>query len=212
MAKGFFIAFEGIDGSGKTEQVFRLAQWLFSTSKKFTSIVCTREPTWGTYGRRLRRFLHSEKDPYAGAERFLKLYVADRKEHCAKEIVPALKAGKLVLCDRFMHSSYAFQQTQGIALKRIVQMHAGVARPDLVLLIDLPAKEAFGRLSKRNVKGNEKFERLEFMARLRSLYLRLPKQFPKDRIVVINGRGSREQVAVRVKAAVIKSGVAAGVL
>ncbi len=212
MQKGVFIAFEGIDGSGKTEQIFRLAQWMFSSSKKFTSIVCTREPTWGAHGKSLRKLLHSEKNPYAGGEEFLKLYIGDRKEHCAKEIVPALKAGKIVLCDRFRHSTYAFQQTQGIPLKRIVQMHAGVPKPDLVLLIDVPAKAAFSRLSKRNVRGNEKFERLEFMERLRRLYLKLPKQFPKDRIVVIDGRGTREQVAEQVKAAVLKSGVAAGVL
>ena len=207
MAKGVFIAFEGIDGSGKTEQVFRLAQWLFSSSKKFTTVVCTREPTWGRFGKQLRKLARSEKNPYSGAEKFLKLYVADRRDHCAKELLPSLRAGKIVLCDRFMHSTYAFQQTQGIPLKRIVAAHKGIAKPDLVLLFDLPAADAFGRLSKRNSGANEKFERLEFMERLRRLYLRLPVQFPKDRIVVIDGRGTREQVAERVRKAVAKSGV-----
>ncbi len=207
MGKGVFVSFEGIDGSGKTEQAFRLSHWLFSRSKKFTSVLVTREPTAGLSGRKLRKLLKQEKNPFSRAEEFLKLYVKDRREHWRGEIKPALARGDIVVADRFKHSSMAFQQTQGISLSHIVALHKGIPSPDLTILIDVPAEEAYRRIGRRGLEGNEKFEQLAFMQRLRETYLQLPNQLPRDNIVVVNGNGSREQVFERVKGAAVKSGL-----
>ncbi len=207
MYNGAFVSFEGIDGCGKTEQAFRLGHWLFSTTKKFTSLLTTREPTASASGLKLRQLLRTEKDPFSKAEQFLQLYVDDRRGHWENEIKPALEAGEVVVCDRFKHSSCAFQQTQGIALERILELHEGIPSPELILLIDVPADEAFRRMSSRGVQGNEKFEQLEFMKLLRETYLRLPQQMPADRVVVVDGVGSREQVFERVKQAALASKV-----
>ncbi|MBI5229299.1 dTMP kinase [Candidatus Micrarchaeota archaeon] len=189
---GRFIVFEGMDGCGKGENTKRLASFLFDRSKEYDFIVVTHEPTYGKHGVQIRKLLKSETDPYRSADKLLELYVKDRIEHLKEVITPSLKEGAMVICDRYKYSTLAFQQTQGIPLEKIIKMHDGMPVPDVVFILDIPPEGALERLRERTAV--EKFEKLEFMKKLRENYLKLVDQLPKEKIVVINASKSRESV------------------
>lgn len=197
MGKGSLISFEGIDGSGKTDQLFNLAKELYSRDKS-VNVFLTREPTDSAWGRKIRGILKSDADALGKARECLDLFVADRREHVEKAIKPALASGATVICDRYLHSTYAFQQAQGIPFGEIRKAQSGIMQPDAVFLLDVPAEIAFGRIRRRGTGGNEKFEQLGFMKRLRECYLQLPRQLPQDNITVIDGTGTREEVFARI--------------
>ena len=105
MVKGVFIVLDGMDGSGKSEMVKLLHNYLFSKSKRYR-ILTTREPTNGTFGKEIRNILVNEKDPNVNAEKLLELFVNDREEHLENTIIPFLKKSNehevnIVICDRY---------------------------------------------------------------------------------------------------------------
>ena len=132
--------FEGIDGSGKSDNSAAAAAYLATQTKK--SVLLTREPSDGAVGRKIRKMLQADGDPAANAEKYLELYVEDRRDHLKREILPALKRGEIVVCDRYMFSTMAFQQVQGIPLEKIEKMHRGMPVPDLTVVLDVPAEIA----------------------------------------------------------------------
>jgi len=197
---GKFIAFEGIDSCGKTTQFLKASEFLFRQSKK-NIIVLTREPTCRKYGMQIREMLSKKQSPEENAEEFLQLYLKDRKDHLENVIGPALSQGCIVLCDRFLHSTLAYQQAQGQSLERLLEMHAGIRKPDLCLIFDLPAETAMQRSGKDNARKeipagfrNEKFEKEEFLEKVRQNYLRMPESLPEHNIKVIDASGSIEAV------------------
>lgn len=197
---GKFIVWEGIDGSGKTTQFLKAAEYLFRKSKK-DFLLLTREPAYGKYGMQIRELLSSQKDPLKDAEKFLQFYFLDRKEHLQNLVLPALAQGGIILCDRFLYSTIAYQQAQGVSAERIIQMHSGLRIPDLVLLYDIPAKIAMQRASKDSSRKNlgkkfadEKFEKEDFLEKARQNYLQLPSKLPNHNIRIINASGSIEKV------------------
>ncbi len=197
MTKGVFIVIEGIDGAGKGNVMMRLQEYIMGKSKKYDHLLLTREPTFGPIGSKARELLASESDPYKNAQLCLALYTDDRKWHCKEHIKPALDKGYVVLCDRYKHSTYAFQQTQGLTVKEIHAAHDGVLVPDLTIVLDVDVSVALSRMNGENrggSKAGEKFEKKEFMEKLRGKYLELPKLFPNEKIVVINANFSKEQV------------------
>jgi dTMP kinase len=154
--RGRFIVLEGIDGSGKTTQVARLADWLPQSGliPEGSELVVTREPGGTALGRELRRILLEERGeltPQGRAE--LLLMMADRAQHVATVIEPALAAGHWVLCDRFSGSTEAYQgYGRGLPLQEIRELHAiaaGNLKPDLVLYLSLPVLETLRRLGER---------------------------------------------------------------
>lgn len=181
MAKGFFIVFEGIDGSGKTYATAHAAKFLFS--KTHRDVVLTREPSFGKVGLKIRKMLANDHDPAAGAEKYLKLYVEDRKDHLKTTIAPALKAGKIVVCDRYFMSTKAFQQVQGITLGKIEKLHREMPVPDLTVLLDATPEIALERTEKRG-NGNEKFEKLGFLKKVRQNYLGLARKAGAKAVVI----------------------------
>lgn len=194
--KGFFIVLDGIDGCGKGEQIKRLHNYLFEFSKK-NRVLTTREPTYGKYGMQIRNILRTETDPFAGAEKCLDLYTKDRQEHLSKVVIPILnfKDGEdqnIVLCDRYYHSTYAFQQAQGIAFERIHELNKDFLKPIITFIIDVEPKTALQRISSSRDSA-EKFEQFEFMKKLRENFLKLPEQLDEN-IVVIDGSKSKEEV------------------
>jgi len=194
--KGIFIVVEGIDGCGKGEQIKRLHNYLFEFNKK-NRILTTREPTYGIYGLQIRELLRTEKDPHTGAEKCLELYTKDREEHLKNVVMPFLnlKDGNdqnIVLCDRYYHSTYAFQQAQGIKFDRIYEFNKNFLKPTITFIIDLPPDAALRRITSGR-GSSEKFEKLSFMERLRKNYLELPEKLAED-IVIIDGSKSRETV------------------
>ena len=192
-----FIVIDGIDGSGKGEMINRLHNYLFSRNKK-NRILTTREPTYGRYGRQIREILKKEKDPMKNAELLLDLYVKDRKKHVENVIKPFLKGeNSIVLCDRYYYSTIAFQHTQGIDLRLILERNREFPKPDFCFILDLDPKIALERISKTRQK--EKFEDLKFMEKLRKNFLEL-KNILDDNIIVIDASKSKEEVSEEIKA------------
>jgi len=189
MAHGTFITFEGPEGSGKTTQIERLAEYLRSTGH---DVVVTFEPGGTTIGERIRAILFDRTLGEMTARAELLLMNAARAQHVEQVIVPALAAGKIVLSDRFAESSLAYQgfgRELGLeAVEPVCDFATGGLRPDLVLLLDLDVQEGLGRNRKldatspagREAKRNRiEVESLEFHRRVRDGFLELAKREPK---------------------------------
>ena len=162
--RGLFIVLEGIDGSGKSEQSQRLASWLRELGH---DVVLTREPTDGAWGRRYRAWARgdSEADP----DQVLGFFVEDRREHVAALIRPALDRGAIVICDRYVASTLAYQAAQGLergALRERMDVE-GFPEPDLVMWLRVPVDAALVRLGRH---ATERFERRAFLERVDGEY------------------------------------------
>ena len=145
--KPLFVVFEGIDGSGKGTVISEAKKFLLEKGVSEEKILITCEPTNGFYGKKVRELLKTEVNPDVNAVQFLEAYVADRKEHLEKTIAPALKEGKIILCDRFKYSTFVYQSLQGISIEKIKEMHEGMTVPDLVFILDVPVDTALERIS-----------------------------------------------------------------
>src|SRR3989338_10098680 len=125
MPKGIFIVLDGLDGSGKSEMAKLLESYISSNYKNF-NILVTREPTDGKYGKEIRNILSSEDNPKINGKRLLELFIKDREDHLKKEIIPFLnktdKGKNIAICDRYYYSTIAFQATQGLDIKMLIEM------------------------------------------------------------------------------------------
>ncbi len=164
MTAGALVAFEGIDGAGKTTQVARLAAALRAAGR---SVVETREPTDGPYGRRIRAEARAGRRAPAAEE--LRWFLADRREHVDRVIAPALAAGQVVLTDRYTLSTVAYQGARGLDPVRLLrQAERSFPMPDLALLFWIDPVEGLRRVSSRAGAREEAFEQrgvLEAVAR-----------------------------------------------
>lgn len=204
MKKGVFIVVDGIDGSGKSEIVKMLHNYLFSKHKKHR-ILTTREPTHGKYGSRIRKMLREEKNPESSSKKLLSLFVKDRQEHLKITIEPFLKnSGKnetnIVICDRYYYSTIAFQSAQGLNIKELISKNRHFRKPDIALILDVNPSVALERIGHRK---KEKFEQLEFMKKIRANFLKLPKLL-KDNIKIIDSNKSLNVVFESIKKEVDK--------
>jgi dTMP kinase len=163
MLKGVFICVEGLDGCGKTTQTKLLVKNL---RKIGYDAVYTAEPTNGKIGRFIKRYcLHGERRVPAVVEALL--FAADRFEHVANEVVPALNEGKIVASDRYVYSSYAYQGAAGLDLKWIEKVNAHAVRPNLAIFVDVEPEIVVKRLKpKKSV-----MEDLETQRKVREVYL-----------------------------------------
>lgn len=198
MARGRFITFEGIDGSGKTTQLRALAERLRAGG---AAVVETREPGGAEGAEAIRRLL-VEGDPGRwSAETEILLFTAARRDHLERRIAPALADGATVLCDRFVDSTRVYQGAARAELRGTVDaLHAlmiGI-EPDRTLILDLEPATAVARGAARG-GGEDRFERFgpAFQARLRAGFLALAAEFP-DRCRVIAADGPAEAVAARI--------------
>lgn len=162
--RGIFIVLEGIDGSGKTEQAQRIADWLRGLGRE---VVLTREPTDGAWGRRYRTWARG--DSKADADEVLGFFVEDRKEHVATLIRPALEKDAVVICDRYVASTLAYQAAQGLPRSSLrARMDSeGFPVPDLVLWLRIPVDTALQRMGRN---ATERFERRAFLERVDAQY------------------------------------------
>lgn len=206
--RGTLIAVEGIDGAGTTTQVRRLVEWLTGRGRPSLS---TREPSTGAVGQLLRALLRGEQAPIDPAAVAL-LFAADRVDHVAREIAPALADGKIVVSDRYVMSSLAYQAAAG-ALPRefVVAINARAPAPDLTLLVDVPAEIAAGRRSGRG-GPDELFDALDLQRRVAAAYLReVERERAAGRAVVtVDGRPSEDQVFAALAEAVARTCFAPG--
>ena len=207
--RGILITFEGIEGCGKTTQMTRLEALL--TERGLTTLT-TLEPGEGPIGRRIREDLlthHPEPlDPLAE----LMLYLADRAQHVARILTPALRAGKIVLCDRYTDSTVAYQgYGRRIDLKKIQDLNAFVTRgltPDITFLLDCPPEVGLKRI--RGDLDRMESQDMAFHRRVREGYLSLAKEFP-DRIVLCDATRPVEDVFRKVTAALLDGGLLGGI-
>lgn len=199
---GRFITFEGIDGSGKSTQARMLADQLRADGY---DVVLTREPG-GSEGAEEIRSLVLEGDPDRwSAETEILLFTAARRDHLERTILPALAAGKIVICDRFADSTRMYQGLSRGDLRGIVdQLHDLMIgrEPDLTILIDMDPAEGLSRAKSRQTT-EERFEDFgqALQDQMRAGFLALASEFA-NRFHVINGAGSLEEVAQRVSATV----------
>ena len=196
-----FITFEGIEGCGKTTQIRRLAKRLISHQ---VPVVLTLEPGGTKTGKKIRGILLDSKNRNLSPLSELMLYAADRAQHVAQVIKPALDQGKWVLCDRFTDATVAYQGTaRGLDMRLIRTLNARITqgvKPDVTFLLDCPVELGLARAIHRNetgkTKGEDRFEREKktFHRMVREGYLRLSRKEPQ-RIVVIRTDVSKGEVA-----------------
>lgn len=203
--QGRFVVVEGIDGAGTTTQVGKLAARLRQDGRLVRS---TREPSDGPIGSMIRQVLTGRVVSPEGAPGWATmalLFAADRMDHVEAEIVPFVKSGGIVISDRYDASSLAYQSvTSGAGAKDAVEwirtLNAHAVRPDLTIVIDLHADVASMRREERG-EAAQLYEQNEVQRALAEFYRELPRHMPKDKIVVVSGSGSIEEVHERVYSA-----------
>ncbi len=189
--KGIFLVIEGLDGSGKTTQVNLLAKRL---SERY-NVVLTAEPSRGKIGTFIREgCLYEEKRLPTEAEALL--FAADRIEHMQKEMKPALDEGKLVICDRYVYSSLAYQGSAGLSLDWIKTINARALQPDFSIFIDVAPERVLERLRRKK----SVMETLETQQKVREFYLKFVE---KGELVRVDGDKPKEVVAEALHAEVL---------
>ena len=202
---GRFIALEGIEGSGKTLQLKLLSE---EFRRRNIPTLVTREPGGTPFGARLRRVLLESNGPAREAEAELLLYLADRFQHLAEVIEPALRQGRTVLCDRCHAATLTYQGfARGIGFALIDQLARPlrIRMPDLTLILDLEVESGLARARRRNaVDGSQAWGRFEaetmrFHRRVREGYRLLARRDP-DRISLVDASGNPHETLERLLA------------
>jgi dTMP kinase len=189
--KGFFICIEGLDGCGKTTQANLLVERL----KNSHNAVYTAEPSRGEIGRFIREHYLDVERRGSGIVEAL-LFAADRFEHVETEVEPALAEGRLVVSDRYVYSSLAYQGATGLDLGWIEEINKHALRPDLALFINVKPETVVQRL-----KSNKSvMEDLETQRKVCEVYLKFVE---KGELTMINGDTSKEKVADNILAVVL---------
>ncbi|HDR15430.1 MAG TPA: dTMP kinase [Desulfobacteraceae bacterium] len=204
---GYFITFEGIEGSGKSTQATRLAENLESTG---LNVVLTREPGGTGVGAQIRSILlsagNTDLDPLAE----LFLYEADRAQHIAAVVAPTLESGAWVVCDRFMDATTVYQGfVRGLPGDFVTELNTTASRgirPHLTCLIDCPVDIGLARARKREGDGGQdRFEKenMKFHEAVRQGYLALARREP-ERFVVFDGTRRIDFLESEIKSHVFK--------
>jgi dTMP kinase len=201
MIRGHFIVLEGIDGSGTTTQAAALGREL---AGRGLPAHVTAEPSNGPVGAIIRQILagrlavfDSEALIAPSWRSMALLFAADRQDHLEAEILPNLRDGVTVICDRYVHSSIIYQSLSAAhkeAEPWIRELNRFVLNPDLVLLLQIHPASALKRRKERD-RRSELYDEPEFQERLAAAYRDLQKDFPDDRIVVIDGDRPTDEVA-----------------
>jgi dTMP kinase len=189
--KGYFVVVEGLDGSGKTTQ----ARLLVSSLKKFCPALYSAEPSRGAIGRFIRnRILYGDARPATSVEALL--FAADRLEHVEKAVKPALARGILVVSDRYLYSSLAYQGSSGLSLEWIQLINSFAVKPDLGVFIDVEPETVLKRLRRKK----SVMENLETQQKVREIYLKFVEA---GALVRIDGEKVKKEVASSVMSLVL---------
>jgi dTMP kinase len=186
-SRGCLVAFEGLDGAGKSSQQERLAAVLRARGRE---VVETREPGASAAGRRLRELARAGERLAPPLE--LGLFLEDRREHVARLIAPALAAGSWVLTDRYYLSTVAYQGARGLDRREILRAsEARFPLPDLALVLEISAEVGLTRVRSRAGAPEPAFERAGYLARVAEIFASL------DRDYVVRVDATRGEAAVR---------------
>ena len=200
--RGRFITFEGLDGTGKTTQIEKLAGFLRS---QHIYVHLTREPGGTPFGEKVRHMLLDSNAPNVSARTELALMFATRTQHLDEVILPELAAGHYVLCDRFTDSTEAYQGGgRQLGSEPVLELHrvlCGNIQPDLTILLDCDLNFSLNRARHRNLvttaaghPDENRFEQetREFFARVHEGFHKIAQREPK-RVAVIDARGTPEE-------------------
>ncbi|VTS18551.1 dTMP kinase [Streptococcus pseudoporcinus] len=200
MSKGRLITFEGPDGAGKTSVIEGLVPLLENLNQ--TEIVVTREPGGVSIAESIREVILDVRNTAMDPKTELLLYIAARRQHLVEKVLPALKQGQMVLIDRFIDSSVAYQGAgRGLSKKAIQWLNDfatdGVT-PDLTLYFDLSPEIGLSRIAKNKKREINRLdmEKIEMHQQVRNGYLELAKEFP-DRIVTVDATKSLDEVVAQ---------------
>ena len=200
-ARGVFITFEGGDGSGKSTQIQSVREWFESRGRE---VIVTREPGGTELGTEIRRLVQNGPEDVDARTEAL-LYAADRAYHVATVIRPALERGAVVLGDRYIDSSLAYQgAARSLGVDEIASLSAWATQglyPSLTFLLDLPPEVG----ARRRTDAPDRMEResMDFHERVRHQYLRLADAEP-DRIVVIDAVGTVDEVFSEIRGVLVE--------
>jgi len=199
MSKGCFITVEGIEGVGKTTNLEFIQQYLETQG---VELIRTREPGGTPLAETIRELLLTPREESVAELTELLLMFAARAQHIDQRIRPALERGAWVLCDRFTDATYAYQGGgRGLDQSRIAQLESlvqGELKPDLTILLDLPAREGMARARARSAPDRFESEAEAFFERVRHCYLQRAAAEPR-RFAVINAAPPLEQVQADIR-------------
>jgi dTMP kinase len=193
--KGYFISFEGIDGSGKSTQIQKLARFLETLG---FDVIITREPGGSVGGEEIRNLLLQGNVDRWSAETEILLFTAARRDHLERIILPAMEDDKIVICDRFTDSTRMYQGMRGPNLRNLVDMlNEKIINcdPDLTIVIDIDPQISLKRAKSRETV-EERFEDfgVEMQLNMRNGFIELAKEF-SNRIEVVNGQQSVDDLS-----------------
>ena len=188
--KGCLITLEGIEGAGKSTHIQFIAEQFRQAGKE---VLITREPGGTILGEGIRELLLNKNEELMFEETELLLMFAARAQHVRQVILPAINANKIIICDRFTDSSYAYQGGgRGLSLKKIQQLEAwlfsGVLsgfKPDLTLLLDLSVETGLSRARARGESERFEIETMSFFQNARDVFLKISQDEP-DRVSIID--------------------------
>lgn len=196
MSKGLFITVEGPEGAGKSTILKELYNRLLQEG---FDIIQTREPGGISIAEQIREVILNTGNTEMDKRTEALLYAAARRQHLVEKVIPALAEGKIVICDRFIDSSLAYQgNARGIGMEEVMNINRFAIEdkmPDLTLYFDIDPEEGLKRIAKHNGREVNRLdlESVDFHTRVREGYLKLMKQYP-DRIQVIDASQSKEAV------------------
>ena len=191
--RGKFITFEGCEGSGKSTQLRMLSTYL---EREGIPYIMTREPGGSPIAEDIRKIILDGKNTAMCDECEAMLYAASRIQHLKEKVLPALEAGKLVICDRYVDSSLAYQGfARGLGLEYVADINKKaleIGTPDLTVFLNISPEKAFER--KHGADENDRMEKqgLEFHKRVYAGYLALLQKYP--RICAVESSGTAEEM------------------
>lgn len=192
--RGRFIVLEGADGAGTTTQAQALSSWL--EARGATAHV-TQEPSGGPVGRLIREILRGEKPSEMGWQRLALLFAADRLDHYEREIAPRLDEGEHVISDRYLLSSLVYQGLS-LPLDWVEALNRHAPAPDVTLVLDVDADEAWARQARRGGE-RELYDERELQ---RTVCRRYRELAPRVDAIVVDGGGTVEVVTQRLVASI----------
>jgi dTMP kinase len=191
--KGFFICIEGLDKSGKTSQSILLVEAL---CKKGFDAIYTTEPSNGEIGTFIRKYLLNRKQRLSAVVEAL-LFAADRADHTNNQIKPLLREGKVVVSDRYLYSSLAYQGAAGLGLEWIKSINKDALKPDLAIYLDVPISV----VTKRYRSNKSVMEWPKIQRKVQEIYLRFVHE---GEMISINGNRPIEEASNNIKKIVLE--------
>ncbi len=190
---GVFICIEGVDGCGKTTQAKILVRNL---RRRGFDAVYTTEPSAGKVGTLIKRFVLARQRRVSTALEAL-LFAADRVDHVQGVVKPLMKWGKVVVCDRYVYSSLAYQGAAGLDLEWIDCINQFALKPDLALFLDVAPERVVGRLKRKK----SVMETMRNLKKVREVYLKLAQQ---QRLIALDGKQPIQEISKSILSIVLE--------